>query len=103
MRQAARVDGNQPELVALWRKMGVSVAVTSMVGHGFPDVCLGFDTPQGRVCLLVEIKNGKKPLSAQKLTKDEQEFFEKWKGQYDIVRNEVDAINLVYKYRGMKC
>jgi hypothetical protein len=87
----SRVDANQKALTELWRKMGVTVLILSGVGHGSPDLLLGVDG----VNVLVELKNGKLPLSAQKLTELEQKFFDEWKGQVCIVRNETDAIGII--------
>lgn len=90
-----RVDANQKEIVKVVRDMGVSVQVLSQVGHGCPDTLWGINGCN----LLVEIKDGKKPLSDQKLTKDEQDFFDKWKGNVSIVRSVEDAIALVNRVR----
>lgn len=85
-RRAAKVDRNQPEIVEALRKCGASVAITSMVGAGFPDIVVGY---QGKVFLL-EIKDGDKPPSAQKLTPAQIEFRANWRGHYEVV-NSIDA------------
>ena len=41
MRVRGRIDDNQKEVVSQLRKLGVSVAITSMLGKGFPDLVLG--------------------------------------------------------------
>jgi len=97
---ARRVDDNQKELTNLWRKMEVSVLLLHVVGNGCPDMLLGFTDYQGKpVNILVEVKDGKKPLSAQKLTMGEVEFFNKWQGQVCIIRSKTEAKELINKYR----
>ena len=81
-RRAHKIDVNQPAIVKALRKEGFSVAITSALGSGFPDIVAGKD---GRNYLL-EIKNGNGGL-----TDDEKEFSGAWQGQYAIVRNVEEA------------
>lgn len=90
-----RVDRNQTEIVQILRDMGVSVAVTSDLGQGFPDLVLGICNRN----YLVEVKDGSKPPSKRVLTPDERKFFNSWKGQVDIISCVNDAINFVNKIR----
>ena len=78
MRKRGRVDANQKEIVKQLRQLGCSVAITSMVGSGFPDLVVGYKGKN----YLIELKDGTKPASAQALTADEIEFMETWRGQY---------------------
>lgn len=75
--RAKKIDDNQKIIVKQLRRCGVSVAVTSMLGKGFVDLVLGW---RGRN-YLIELKDGSKSESRKKLTPDEQEFFDGWKGQ----------------------
>lgn len=84
--KAARVDANQPEIVAALRKVGCSVALLHQVGKGIPDILAGFRGNN----VLIEIKDGSKPPSAQKLTKDQIQWHSEWRGQVAIA-NSVDA------------
>ena len=94
-----RVDMNQRRLTELWRKMGVSVWVTSPLGTG-TDVVLGLVDDLGkRINLLVEIKDGEKVPSAQKLTEREVKFHTEWKGQVCIINSEEQAMALIYAVR----
>lgn len=72
--RAAAVDANQAAIVAALRKAGAKVFVTSSFGGGFPDLVIGH---RGRI-LLVEVKDGAKPASAQKLTKAQVDFHSVW-------------------------
>ena len=85
-RQIAKVDRNQPAIVEELRGAGASVLLLHQVGHGCPDVLIGW---RG-VNLLVEIKS-----DVGKLTDDERRFFDTWRGQVTIVRTVEDAIRLL--------
>ena len=81
-RTAARIDSNQPALVAALRQIpGVSVAVTSQLGKGFPDIVVGY---RGRNYIF-EIKDPEQPPSKRRLTSDEQKWHDRWCGQVDVV------------------
>lgn len=67
MRRAARVDANHTEIVAHLRGLGWYVHDTSRLGGGFPDLVCA----KGGKLRMVEVKDGSKPKSAQKLTADE--------------------------------
>lgn len=86
MRRAAKIDENQTEIVAALRKLGASVQILSAVGQGCPDLLCGF---RGKNILL-EIKDGNKVVSAQKLTPDQVDWHRRWQGQKAVV-NSVDA------------
>lgn len=113
-----RIDKNQPTVVKAFRSAGASVGHTHAVGKGFPDIVVGLEglTLVGNYSkkkvlellsgirglriieganLLVEIKDDTQPLSKRKLTPDEVEWHEKWKGQIVIISNETEAIELV--------
>ena len=85
MRRAARVDENQSDIVTALRAIGATVRVISQ-GDGIPDLLVGF---MGKTILL-EVKDGKKPPSARKLTPAEQKFFDEWRGGSLAIVNTVD-------------
>lgn len=91
-RRAARVDANQREIVAALRQCGASVAITSAVGNGFPDLVVALP---GGVTMLVEIKDGSQAPSRQCLTPAEVAFSMSWPGAYFVVRSVDDALALV--------
>lgn len=91
MRRAARTDANQNEIVQALRDVGATVAVTSMIGSGFPDIVAGY---RG-VNYLIEIKDGSKPPSKRRLTKDEQEFHDLWRGAVVVVNDIDEALKLI--------
>lgn len=89
--RAAKIDANQPEIVAALRKIGCTVQILSSVGKGCPDILVGY---RGRNFLL-EIKDGAKSVSAQKLTPDQVEWHDLWNGQVNVVNCVDQAIEIV--------
>jgi hypothetical protein len=113
-----RVDRNQAEIVEALREAGASVGHTHAVGHGFPDIVVGVPglTIVGNFSvrrvkellhaihglkvidganLLLELKDGEQVASKQKLTKDEVEWHENWKGQLAIINSPEAAVELI--------
>jgi Holliday junction resolvase len=74
MRRAARVDANHAEITGTLRQCGWVVHDTSGTGGGFPDLVIA---KAGRL-VMVEVKDGKKCLSARRLTKAEAAFWAKF-------------------------
>jgi hypothetical protein len=91
VRRAPRLDANHGEITDVLRGAGASVWSTAGVGHGFPDLVVGW---QG-VNLLVEVKDGRKPPSARRLTADEEQFHRRWLGQVAVVMAPGDALWLL--------
>ena len=82
MRKRGRTDNEQSAIVKALRDIGASVAVTSALGGGFPDLVVSWHG----VVKLLEIKTG-----AEKLTAAESEFHAKWGGGIFIVHNAEEA------------
>ena len=91
MRMRGRVDSNQTHIVDALRKMGATVAITSALGDGFPDIVVGYNGFNA----LVEIKDGSKYASQQQLTLDEAKFCSEWKGHYTIIKSVADCESLL--------
>lgn len=91
MRRRAKVDGNQPEIVRALRDIGASVAHIHMVGAGIPDLIVGF---RG-INYLFEIKDGSLPPSKRKLTPDETQWHEDWRGHVHIIESVDDAYQAI--------
>ena len=79
MRKRGRTDDNQQLIVKQLRQLGCSVAITSMIGKGFPDLVIGYKNKN----FLVELKDGAKTKSQKGLTMDESKWHTQWKGQVD--------------------
>lgn len=89
MRRAAKVDANQAEIVAALRKCGVCVQLLHAVGNGCPDLICGLASGEN---VFLEIKDGKKPPSARKLTPDQVDWHAAWKGRVVIVTSIEEAL-----------
>ena len=75
-RKYGRVDTNQRRIVLALRQVGASVATLSDAGAGVPDLLVGY---RG-LTLLMEVKDGSKPPSQRKLTKDQEQWHGRWRG-----------------------
>lgn len=86
MRRAGRTDSNQARIVEALRKIGCTVAITSGVGNGFPDLLVGY---RGTTTML-EVKDGERAPSERKLTEAEAHFLATWRGGPAVVVTSVD-------------
>ena len=92
MRKIARVDANQKDIVKKLREIpGVSVAITSQLGNGFPDIVVGCRKRN----YMIELKDGSKPPSQQKLTPDEIDFHTEWCGNIAVCRNLEEVLKTI--------
>jgi Holliday junction resolvase len=89
--RARKIDDNQNEIVKMLRRIGCSVAITSMVGKGFPDIICAF---RGKN-FLFEIKDGNKSESRKRLTPDEEKFFNTWQGQISKVESFDEILKII--------
>ena len=71
MRHAKRVDANHSQLRDDLRKLGWEVLDLSGAGDGIPDLAVSIAPGKPH---FLEIKDGKKPLSAQALTKAQERW-----------------------------
>lgn len=91
MRRAGRIDANQNAVVDYLRALGMSVCILSPMGKGIPDLLVGW---RG-LNVLLELKDGAKPPSAQELTADERNWHAKWAGQLATVNSAEAAARVV--------
>jgi len=89
--RARKIDSNQNQVVKNLRQLGISVAITSSLGKGFPDLVIGYKGKN----YLIELKDGAKTKSQKKLTTDEQDFFDSWKGQISKCENIDEILKLI--------
>jgi len=92
-RHAARIDGNQQEIIDAIRTAGFYVCNTSRLGEGFPDIlCVN---RYGQV-VLFEIKT-----AGGRLTQAEKDFHDVYPGALYIVRSAETAIDyLTMRWEG---
>lgn len=102
MRRAAKVDKNQPEIVAALRKAGCSVQPLHGVGEGCPDLLVAKMNQNW----LMEVKcedgnnNAKNRDLAKCLTPDQHKFHFLWQGPIDVVWTPEEAIEAVQRRIG---
>ncbi|MCJ8293358.1 MAG: hypothetical protein MJK15_03035 [Colwellia sp.] len=89
MFRAARIDRNQPEIVKTFRSLGWSVLIISQLKN-----CCDIMVSKNGRTIAVEIKDGEKPPSKQKLTEGELKFKDEWQGEYSLVKSIDDVISL---------
>lgn len=90
MRRAAKVDANQGDVKKALQRIGATVQVLP-VGDGVPDLLVGW---RG-INFLLEVKDGNKPPSAQKLRPRQVEWHEGWKGTVHVVNSPEAALAAV--------
>lgn len=87
----ARVDANQQEIVKILRAVGATVQHLHKVGQGCPDLAVGY---QGATYFL-EIKDGSKPPSAQRLTAAQEKWHAQWRGHAAVVNSPLQALETI--------
>jgi hypothetical protein len=88
VRRAAKVDANQRRVVATLRGVGATVQLLHAVGEGCPDLLVG----HLGVNYLLEVKDGQKPPSAQKLTPQQEIWHQDWRGHRVVVNSPEAAL-----------
>jgi hypothetical protein len=91
MRSRGRQDGNQREIVDALIAVGASVQLLSDLGHGAPDLLVGWR----EVNTLLEVKDPAKPPSQRKLTPDQVIWHRNWRGQVVIVHSISEALEAI--------
>jgi Holliday junction resolvase len=93
MRRAAKVDGNHTEIVQALRSVGATVQSLAAVGGGVPDLLVGWRGMN----LLIEVKDGSRIPSQQRLTPEQVKWHEAWGGRPVFVVRTVDETLEVLK------
>lgn len=92
---AKKADRNQPEIVKALRGAGCTVEHLHAVGSGCPDLLCAISNET----FLVEVKDGAKIPSAQKLTPDQVVWHAAWQADVHIVNSIPAALAVVEIYR----
>ena len=87
-RRAARVDHNHAEIIRALRAVGAEVTDTSRVGEGFPDLVVSYRNKW----FVIEVKDGRKPPSAQRLTKAQGTWMRRQRASVWVVNSVEDAL-----------
>ena len=88
-RRAAKVDANQPEIVKAFRGLGWYVLIISQLKN-----CCDIIVSRNGRTVAVEIKDGLKPPSQQKLSEGELKFQREWLGEYRVIKSIDDVIEI---------
>jgi len=96
LRRAARQDSNHHDIAQIFEDAGFSVLHMHQLGRGAPDMLVGCPG----VNVLIEVKDGSKKPSAQKLSPDEERFFGAWLGPIALIHNEEEARQLIQSLAG---
>jgi Holliday junction resolvase len=91
MRKAAKTDRNQTEVVTALRQVGASVQSLAATGKGVPDLLVGYKG----INYLMEVKDGNKVPSAQKLSIDQEHWHSVWQGTVHIVKSIDEALKIL--------
>lgn len=91
MMGTVRTDNNQAKIVQALRKADCTVQHLHKLGKGTSDLLVGYAGQN----YLLEIKDGKKPLSKRKLTPDEELWHRQWRGQVAIVSSAGEALGVL--------
>lgn len=86
-----RIDKNQPDITAALRSVGASVEFLHTLGQGVPDLLVGY-----RGCnYVLEVKDGSLPPSQKRLTPDEKDWHDKWRGKVHTVESVDEALTAI--------
>lgn len=91
MRRAAKIDANQGEIIRALRAVGATVQPLHTIGRGCPDLLVGYRSDNA----LLELKDGRKPPSARKLTPDEADWIGQWRGTVYVVTSVDEALRAI--------
>lgn len=91
---SGRVDANQPQIVKDLRASGYSVVSLARVGGGCGDILVGYRDHN----LMFEVKDPSQPPSKRRLTDEEMQFHNDWKGQIDVIETIEQAFELIRRH-----
>ena len=94
--RSAKVDANQEQVVQVLRAAGASVQSLATVGKGCPDLLVGYRGAN----YLIEIKDGRRIPSQQKLTADQVRWHLHWSGRVHIAYSPDDALAIIDVLKG---
>lgn len=87
MRRAHRIDANQKTIIEAMRVAGATVHSLAGLANGLPDLLVGY---KGNT-ILMEVKDGDKSPSRQKLTSYQVTFLSNWTGGPVAVVKDVES------------
>ena len=91
MKRAARVDGNQLQIIGALTEAGAVVTSLAAVGKGVPDLLVSY---RGKWSLL-EVKDGSRPPSERKLTEPQKRWQDKQRAATYVVTSPMEALEAI--------
>lgn len=91
MRRAAKIDSNQPLIVAALEAAGATVTSLAAVGDGCPDLLVGYR----KVNYLLEIKDPSQPLSKRRFNPRQKTWHREWRGMAHLVETVEQALAVI--------
>lgn len=95
MRRAARIDVPQPDIVQAIREIGGEVTHLHALGRGVADILISWR----QQWVVMEIKDGTKPPSKQRLTPDEARWIGRQKAPVYVVTSAAEAVGILTMMR----
>lgn len=93
-RKYGKPDANHGEIACALASAGCSVLDLKAMGHGCPDLLVAGPV-YPHTTLLLEVKDGKKPPSEQKLRPAQVKFHSWWRGPIHVVTSVEEALDVV--------
>ena len=90
-RRAARIDGNQGDIVDALLAAGASVQSLSAVGAGCPDLAVGYR----QINYFLELKDPAQAACDRKLTPMQKKWHAEWQGRAHLVETVEQALLVV--------
>ena len=90
-RRAAKVDGNQGDIVAALEAVGASVQSLAAVGNGCPDLLVGFRGTN----FVIEVKDPAQPANKRRLNSHQKPWHAEWRGRAHLVETVEQALLVV--------
>lgn len=75
------------------RAVGAGVLSLAQLGRGVPDLLIWHPAAGGY--LLLELKDGSKPPSARRLTRDQEDWLAAWPGRVEVVTTVSEALRVI--------
>jgi len=90
-RRAAKVDGNQGDIVAALEAAGASVQSLAAVGNGCPDLLVGYRS----INYVIEVKDPAQPACKRRLNSHQKPWHAEWQGRAHLVETVEQALLVI--------
>lgn len=90
-RRAAKIDGNQTDIVAALEAVGASVQSLATVAGGCPDLLVGYRSAN----FVLEVKDPAQAPSDRRLTPIQKKWHAEWQGKAHLVETVEQALMVI--------